>query len=131
MKAIIKKSRPKVLAANLSGQNLSALQNTSQKFSADVITVEDQQIAISAALGETSAECSDKGKYADSNAEFLLFAGFDRATLNKFLDELNKVRPNVDLKAMYTPNNRYWSVAHLIDELEKEHKQMTGGDVNG
>jgi hypothetical protein len=129
MKAIIRKSAgAKILAANLSPENSDKLSALAKKYGAEVITVGDLQSTPANLLGEKSSAAKDSGKYPDSDDECLLFVGFG-ANLDKFLDGLKAQSVNVPLKAMYTPHNRDWSFAHLIHDLNEEHRHMTGGEA--
>jgi hypothetical protein len=132
MKANYKhESTPKILAINVSGERFETIGKIAAKFSAQCIESSDVQKSVAELLGERTASSADSGKYPDTDTECLLFAGFNKTTLGRLLDELKSQNANVTLKAMYTPINREWSAAHLICELGEEHKRMTGGERNG
>jgi hypothetical protein len=130
MKAnICKKSSPKILAINLSGEKLEALQTLARAHNAELTVCEDLKKSAANYLGEKSSPPKDADKYPDSDSECLIFAGFDGRGLNTLLDSLKKSSVSADLKAIYTPHNRDWSIAHLINDLTEEHRRMTGGDL--
>lgn len=128
MKAKIKtESKRVILAANLSDERLELLKTAADAHGAQLTVVDDAERSICSLLGDPSG-CDDKaGSYPVTKDECLLFAGFDRGALNETLDTLRAVGLEIPLKAMYTPNNRRWSFAHLINELKKEHRYMNGG----
>lgn len=125
MKAIIGKPKRKILAANIEGKRYQLLLDAAKAHDAQVINVEDMNVSICSLLGETNAAKKDD-EYPQKKDECLLFAGFDSG-LNNLLDTLSSLGLNVPLKAAYTPHNRVWSFAHLMNEIEKEHRFMSGG----
>jgi hypothetical protein len=128
MKARVKNiTSPKILAANIKEENSSKIRYLAEKYSAEYITVDNLQKSVAVLLKEKSSDSPDNGKYEDSDAECLLFAGFERSALNKLLNDFKNESVIIPLKAMYTPYNREWSFAHLIHELEEENRRMTGG----
>lgn len=59
--------------------------------------------------------------------EMLLFNGFDDHTLSRFLTRCRETGiQKTDLKAGVTPYNVFWNSFQLHEELEKEHRMMTG-----
>lgn len=128
MKAITRNTVvPKILAANLSEEHDLKIRAISVKYRAEYITVYDLQKSIAFLAGEKTADAKDSGKYSDTDSECLLFAGFERGVLNRLLDDFKTQSIRIPLKAMYTPYNRDWSFAHLINELTEEHRRMIGG----
>ncbi len=125
MKAIIGKPKRKILAANIEGERYQLLLDAAKAHDAQVINVEDMNVSICSLLGEANATKKDD-EYPPKNDECLLFAGFG-SDLNDLLDTLSSLGLNVPLKAAYTPHNRVWSIAHLMNEIEKEHRFMSGG----
>lgn len=128
MKAIIKKnSEPKLLAVNLNEGDAEALRALAKEYKAEFTAAEDMQFSVARLLGEKTSDCADSGKYPDSDSPCIVFAGFERAALNGLLDDMKSMKISIPLKAICTPHNRDWSLAHLIAELTKEHKMMKGG----
>lgn len=128
MKAITRNiAAPKILAANLSDEHDSKIRDISVKYRAEYIAVDDLRKSIACIIGEKTADAKDSGKYPDTDSECILFAGFERGTLNRMLDDFKAQSIRIPLKAMYTPYNRDWSFAHLINELTEEHRRMIGG----
>lgn len=129
MKARITKTQEKkLLAVNISDADSDKLVELSKRADAKLIQADDLGKTIAELLCEGDAP-HDTGSYPDHDAKALLFAGFDRRELDRFLDALKSSGIDIPLKAVYTPHNRGWSAAHLLDELIKEHRQLTGGDL--
>lgn len=129
LKARITKTQDKrLLTVNAKEPHMQKLAELSKKAGARLIRADDQNMTIAELLGESPAP-HDTGSYYSHDAEALIFSGFDRRELDAFLDALKANEVSIPLKAVCTPHNRGWSVAHLLDELIKEHKQLTGGDV--
>ena len=59
------------------------------------------------------------------SAEMLLMDGLRGALLDRFLDELRRMRAAVPLKAVVTEHNAAWSSLRLHRELEQEHLAMS------
>ncbi|MBE5808484.1 MAG: DUF3783 domain-containing protein [Clostridiales bacterium] len=57
--------------------------------------------------------------------EMIVFVNFDRALLDRFLQEMRAARlPGVALKAVLTPTNMHWTSGQLHDEISREHEAM-------
>ena len=119
----------KILGVNLSEEQRTALEGVCEQLNAVLVTASAEDMEKSAAqlLGERVPPCPDRG-YEPSNAPMLLFAGFDRSSLDNALDAVRSAGVVIPLKAMYTPHNRLWSLSHLLNELQAEHNAMNGGD---
>lgn len=129
MKArITRLQEKKLLAVNISDADKDKLAELSEKADAKLIQADDNDKTVAELLGEGDA-LHDTGSYPAHDAKALLFAGFDRRELDRFLDALKENGIDIPLKAVYTPHNCCWSAAHLLDELIKEHKLLTGGDL--
>lgn len=65
----------------------------------------------------------EDGELAPVTKEALILCGFDNKTVNLLLDGIRRGRlKNVPLKAMVTPNNISWTIATILQELNKEHE---------
>lgn len=71
--------------------------------------------------------CQPCGAPAFFSDEMLVFVGVENGKLFDFLDKFAKrgISP-VPLKAVATGNNVKWTSAELRDELEREHRMMSG-----
>ena len=58
-------------------------------------------------------------------AEMLLMDGLRGTLLDRFLDELRRMRATVPLKAVVTEHNVAWSSLQLHRELQQEHLAMS------
>lgn len=59
--------------------------------------------------------------------ECAVFSGIDGKELNVILKQMRECDAAIELKAICTAYNQRWTLAQLADELEKEHRAMTGG----
>jgi hypothetical protein len=130
MKALVGAQSPKIIAANIGRQKLSEIEAVAARVNAKVIFADNLQNSPANILGEKKTKSEDFGKFDDPADECLVFAGFEKGALTRTLDLLKARGATVTLKAIYTPFNRDWSLAHLINELAREHSAMTGGEKN-
>ena len=59
--------------------------------------------------------------------EFMLFAGFTSSILDAILASMREQGVSVAYKAQLTQFNKMWPFVQLIQEVSKEHEQMTRG----
>ena len=62
---------------------------------------------------------------SDFDKEMLVFSGMDSDLTDRFLAAFRQAGlPPVDLKAVITPTNIFWTPIKLYEELMKEHKSI-------
>ena len=59
--------------------------------------------------------------------EMMVMEGLRGPRLNQFLDALRSHGASIALKAVVTEHNVNWSSLQLYRELQKEHRQLSGG----
>ena len=60
------------------------------------------------------------------SAPMMVMCGFSGKRVDELLLQMRKAGvPRIDLKAMMTPTNMYWTSRELFGELQKEHAMMT------
>lgn len=131
MKARIQNNTPKkILGFMLNDEQTELLQGVCAELKAEFIKTGREDVGHSPAelLGEKVSACTDES-YPEPKEPLIMLAGFDRKSLDTALDLMKAVGLRIPLKAIYTPHNRLWSLAHLANELSAEHKAMQGGDA--
>ena len=59
------------------------------------------------------------------SAPMMVMCGFSGKRVDELLLQMRKAGvPRIDLKAMMTPTNMYWTSRELFGELQKEHAMM-------
>ena len=118
----------KLLGLLLSEEQTELTKGVCSELDAEFISAgaEDAHRSAAELLGEKTAACADEG-FPVPEEPLLLFAGFDRKELDRALDLLKAAGVHIPLKAVCTPHNRQWSLAHLSKELSTEHRAMHGG----
>lgn len=68
---------------------------------------------------------------AELSKEMLVFSGIASEELDVFLEQyrVSGIAP-VDLKAVVTPNNVFWNVPALYEELFREHNSLKQSEDN-
>ena len=132
MKARIKNPMPaKLLGINISTEKSEKIKAIAKKYNVEFSDYDGncagEQVGF--LCGFNGFKKSDKNQNTDK--ELLLFSSVARNTLNKILEELRKENAQVELKAVVTAYNQIWTISHLAEEIEKEHKTMNGGKING
>lgn len=64
------------------------------------------------------------GPGAESPRRAVILAGLDARTIGTPLNALAQSEAKDALKAVLTPYNQGWTLAHVLDELEAEHRWM-------
>lgn len=112
-----------VLHYGLSPQHMQALELSAADAGAKLTAAYDTSLTIGALIKGEGGE----PKETVPAEECLVFAGFDRQSLNALLEDLKASGVRIPLKAVLTPHNSGWTLGALIDELRREHEHMTGG----
>lgn len=128
MKSIIKtKFEKMLLTVNISEDKNAKLRDIMKVHGGDIKPVGadcgGQQLGY--LLGFAGFAHSDSKQ--EVTQECIIFSGVDGKELNAILKQMRENDAAVELKAVCTAYNQRWTLAQLADELEKEHKAMTGG----
>lgn len=132
--------QPAVVAVNLKDDHIIPLTGLCKRRKVKLIITEELHTPIDCLLdgkGVFKKPISDG--YPDTESECILLAGLPGAELSEFLDDMKSSGISISLKAMHTPHNRSWTMAHLIAELTEEFRFFKnggrpaekGGDGNG
>ena len=84
-------------------------------------------IGVLAGLEKDAVEHSvDNGSVpVEISAPMMIMCGFSGSRVDELLQQMKRAGvPRIDLKAMLTPTNRYWTSEELFGELQKEHEMM-------
>lgn len=63
--------------------------------------------------------------YPKECEECIFMVGFDKLSMDRFLNVLKNKNISIPLKAMITPINRTWTFSELLKELSKEHEKFS------
>jgi len=69
-------------------------------------------------------EAKHPGPSPESDRRAVIFSGLDARTIGGPINALSGTEAKDALKAVLTPYNQSWTLAHLLDELEAEHRWM-------
>ncbi len=124
----------KVLAYNFSEDRIAALKLACMmvRVQLAVVSRTDLLQPIGALAGIPGAErVTDSYAGEEAKKEMLIFCGFNRPDLDRFLSAIKKGKlKEVALKAMLTPTNATWTGLALQEELSKEHDYMHSNKGN-
>ena len=112
-----------VLYYGSSAHHIEALRLCAGTAGARLVRAYDPALTV----GELIKGCPEPEMISDASEECLLIAGFDRLSLDAFLEDIKASGVRIPLKAVLTPHNSGWRLCDLIEELKKEHEYMSGG----
>lgn len=124
--------KEKVLLYQLRGtETAGKLQPVLLRMGIRVKCVEPEEyglpIGVLAGLEKDAVEHSvDNGSVpVEISAPMMIMCGFSGNRVDELLQQMKRAGvPRIDLKAMLTPTNRYWTSEELFGELQKEHEMM-------
>lgn len=117
--------KPLVLAYGLSAERMAALAGLLEKLGFGWREIQPEQLGLTVEIlaGDSLPEYSAFGGPAFPE-EALVLCNLSKAELNWLLRELRQASLTVDRKAVLTPTNRNWTFGQLLEEIDREHRQM-------
>lgn len=127
MKARIKKQQPIALLYALEQlpQQQALLECLRQEGVDCRPVLQEETERTVAALADTPSPAQYSGTPA-AGPSLAVLGGISGSGLDRLLDRLHQTAPQLML-ALITPHNRSWSFAHLLEELQREQAQLSGG----
>ena len=121
-------SSKKILLFNVKEEKKNQIEALCEELSIQTIVIQKEQY--SQPLGVLAGiKGVDKSTMPYRDREFksdmMVFYGIDSGELDKFLEKYreNEIEP-INLKAIMTFHNMFWSAKKLYNELLKEHKNL-------
>lgn len=116
---------PLLLCAGLDAGKLMRLSFLASSMGIRVRAVQEKESGCTlGALCGVDANAQGSGRPLEG--EMLVMAFFSDALMDQWLSALRRQGDTVALKAVLTPVNRYWTLARLYRELQKEHAAVHG-----
>lgn len=120
----------KILLFNIKGEKREQIEAMCEGFGISAINIAKEQYneplgVLAGIKGITKSNMPYRGK--EFKMEMMVFYGVDSDTLDKFLKKYREtnIEP-IDLKAVITFHNMFWSAKKLHGELLKEHMNFQG-----
>lgn len=87
------------------------------------VSPEEYGLPIGSLVGLRVEAAQEEGE--PFSQEMLVMSGLSSKRINQFLAGLRQAGVTVDLKAVVTQQNQYWSSYRLYKEISQEHSYMT------
>ncbi len=120
---------PKLLMYNIEKRKSIEIKNLCRKLNISYSDVAKSDYGLTLENLLDLSKSNSKGEGEDFNEEMLLLVDFGEGTFNLFLSLLRKKKCTVALKAVLTDTNRTFTSFELYNEISKEHKAMTKGEI--